>query len=60
MRNGGGRRFNKEEFCDYHKQAGHSTDKCYRLKNAIEDAIRRGWLKEFVDKQSLCKEQKPQ
>ena len=56
MRNGGGRRFNKEEFCDYHKQAGHSTDKCYQLKNAIEDAIRRGWLKEFVDKQSICRE----
>ena len=29
MRNGGGRRFNKDEFCDYHKQAGHSTEMCY-------------------------------
>ena len=41
MRNGGGRWFNKDEFCDYHKQVGHSTEKCYQLKNAIEDAIRR-------------------
>ena len=60
MKNGGGRKFNNDEFCDYHKQKRHSTQKCYQLKNALEDAIRRGWLKEFVDKQSACREQKPQ
>ena len=30
------------------------------MKNVIKDAIRRGWLKEFIDKQGACKEVKPQ
>ena len=60
MKNGGGRKFDNNEFYDYHKQRGHSTQKCYQLKNAIEDVIRHGWLKEFVDKHSSCKEEKPQ
>ena len=29
------------------------------MKNAIEDAIQRGWLKEFIDKHSSCKRKSP-
>ena len=53
------RKFNSEEYCDYHQSKGHPTKDCWRLKNAIEDDIRRGWLKIFVDK-SGCKEDRPQ
>ena len=44
--------------CDYHQPKGHPTKDCWQLKNAIEDAIRRGWLKNFVDKNG-SKEEKP-
>ena len=30
------------------------------IANAHEDDIRRGWLKEFIDKHLSCKEKKPQ
>ena len=59
MRIGGGRKFNNDEFYEYHKQRGYSTQKCYQLRNAIEDAIRRGWLKEFIYRNASCKEGKP-
>ena len=54
-----GCKFNSEEYCDYHQSTGHTTKECWQLKNTIEDAIRRGWLKNFVDK-SGCKEDRPQ
>ena len=52
------KRFNPEEYCDYHQSKGHPTKDCWQLKNAIEDTIHRGWLKNFVDKNG-CKEEKP-
>ena len=54
-----GRKFNSDEYCDYHQSKGHSTKDCWQLRNTIEDAIRREWLKNFVDKGG-CKEEKPQ
>ena len=60
MKNDEGHKFNNDEFCEYHKQKGHSTQRCYQLKNAIEGTIRRGWVKEFVDKHSAYKEEKQQ
>ena len=51
-----GRKFNSEEYCDYHQCKGHPTKDCWQLKNAIEDAIPKGWLKNFVDKNG-CKEE---
>ena len=37
------------DYCKFHKARGHHTKDCYQLKNAIEDAVRRGYLKDFVD-----------
>ena len=53
------RRFNNDELCKYYKQKFHSTQECYPLWNVIEDAIIREWLKEFIDRNASCKEEKP-
>ncbi|XP_052176651.1 uncharacterized protein LOC127790956 [Diospyros lotus] len=39
---------NQEKFCAYHNEVGHDTSKCYALKDAIEELIRRGWLRDYV------------
>jgi hypothetical protein len=33
------RTFDMAQRCDYHQGPGHSTDRCYALKNAIQDLI---------------------
>ena len=40
----------KEEFA-FHKDVGHTTDKCVALKDEIERLIRGGHYKEFIDEQ---------
>ena len=37
------------DYCKFHKARGHDTKDCFQLKNAIEDAVRRGYLKDFID-----------
>ena len=37
------------DYCKFHKARGHDTKDCYQLKNVIENAVRRGYLKDFVD-----------
>lgn len=32
------------KFCAYHQDIGHDTDKCYQLRQAIEDALKSGKL----------------
>ncbi|XP_052177534.1 uncharacterized protein LOC127791590 [Diospyros lotus] len=39
---------NREKFCVYHNEVGHDTFECYALKDAIEELIRRGRLRDYV------------
>ncbi|XP_061352171.1 uncharacterized protein LOC133297121 [Gastrolobium bilobum] len=36
------------KFCEFHNDKGHTTEKCFALKNTIEALIREGKLQEFV------------
>ncbi|KAK6150854.1 hypothetical protein DH2020_015786 [Rehmannia glutinosa] len=44
------KRQKSEKYCHFHRDRGHTTEECHHLKNEIEKLIRRGYLKEFVDK----------
>ncbi|XP_052171494.1 uncharacterized protein LOC127787473 [Diospyros lotus] len=39
---------NQEKFCEYHNEVGHNTSECYALKDAFEELIRRGRLRDYV------------
>ncbi|XP_031282173.1 uncharacterized protein LOC116140725 [Pistacia vera] len=54
MRGPPGRRDCKK-YCRYHRDIKYNTNECRALKNAIEDIIRRGHLKEFVKEALACK-----
>lgn len=36
------------KFCDFHEDVGHTTERCYRLKNLIKDKIQNGELAYFA------------
>ncbi|GAA0174902.1 hypothetical protein LIER_28190 [Lithospermum erythrorhizon] len=40
----------KNHYCEYYKEHGHETNECRILKSKIEKLIKRGYLKEFVNK----------
>lgn len=42
------RRCGSNEYCKYHSDPRHDTKDYWQLKNAIEDAIRHGRLKEYI------------
>nr|GEW38960.1 retrotransposon Gag domain-containing protein [Tanacetum cinerariifolium] len=39
---------NKNEFCEFHGDKGHSTDKCIHLRKQIEEAVKSGQLSHLV------------
>ncbi|XP_022873009.1 uncharacterized protein LOC111391959 [Olea europaea var. sylvestris] len=39
---------NKNKYCDYHRDHGHTTEDCITLQREIEALIKRGFLKEYI------------
>ena len=39
---------NREKLCAYHNETEHNTSECWALRDAIEDLIRRGQLRDYV------------
>ena len=39
---------NRNKYCRFHKDHGHDMDKCYDLKQQIENLIRQGKLRNFL------------
>ncbi|XP_056695055.1 uncharacterized protein [Spinacia oleracea] len=39
---------NKNKWCEFHDDFGHTTEECNSLKDNIEDLIRRGYLKSYL------------
>ena len=44
------RKRDNSKFCRYHKDHGHETNDCWKLKEEIEKLIQRGQLRQYVDK----------
>ncbi|PNX84239.1 reticuline oxidase-like protein [Trifolium pratense] len=40
---------NNNAWCAYHRAKGHDTEKCFRLRDLIEELIRSGHLRKFID-----------
>ena len=38
---------NKNKYCRFHRDHGHDTNKCYNLKQQIENFIKQGKLRHF-------------
>jgi hypothetical protein len=41
---------NTNEWCRYHRCKGHDTERCYKLRDLIEELIRSGHLRKFIEK----------
>ena len=38
----------KTKYCSFHKDYGHTTEGCHKLKDEIEFHVRKDMLKEYV------------
>ena len=47
----------KTKYCSFHKDYGHTTEGCHKLKDEIEFHVRRGMLKEYVQQNQQEKRQ---
>lgn len=36
------------KYCDFHWDNGHGIEQCIKLRKELEQAIRQGYLKEFI------------
>ena len=50
---------NPNKFCLYHRDHGHDTEECLRLRDEIEELIRRGRLNRFIRCRSENREDRP-
>jgi len=41
----------QDRFCEFHGEAGHVTNECFSLRNAIEDMVAQGKMQQFVMRQ---------
>jgi hypothetical protein len=44
---------NEDEWCHYRRCKGHDTEKCFKLWDLIEELIRSGHLRKFIEKGAL-------
>ncbi|KAL0341378.1 UNVERIFIED_CONTAM: Transposon Ty3-G Gag-Pol polyprotein [Sesamum radiatum] len=50
------KRMKSDKYCLFHKDRGHGTEDCFHLKDEIEKLIRRGYLKEYVNRSGQLQE----
>ncbi|KAK4394707.1 hypothetical protein Sango_1625000 [Sesamum angolense] len=50
------KRMKSDKYCLFHKDRGHGTEDCFHLKDEIEKLIRRGYLKEYVNRSNQPQE----
>ncbi|KAL0444126.1 UNVERIFIED_CONTAM: hypothetical protein Slati_2135300 [Sesamum latifolium] len=50
------KKMKSDRYCLFHKDRGHSTKECLHLKDEIEKLIRRGYLKEYVERNNRPRE----
>ncbi|XP_017224785.1 uncharacterized protein LOC108201008 [Daucus carota subsp. sativus] len=46
-------------YCEYHEDTGHTTDRCFQLKNLIEDKVKSGELAHFAVKEEQYRAHTP-
>ncbi|GAV75884.1 hypothetical protein CFOL_v3_19360, partial [Cephalotus follicularis] len=54
-----------DKYCRYHRDHGHDTEEYKHLKNQIEDLVRKGHLRKYIDRnvsqeRRKCREKAPQ
>jgi predicted RNA-binding protein len=49
---------NVNERCRYHRCKGHDTERCYKLRDLIEELIRNGHLRKFIEKAAQRNEER--
>ncbi|GAA0173260.1 hypothetical protein LIER_26915 [Lithospermum erythrorhizon] len=46
-------RYDRDRYCEYHREHGNDTNECRILKAEIEKLIKQGHLKEFIERENL-------